>query len=441
MNYRCPADIVRAAATLLTYNRVRVPKTIRAAKPEGPPARSTERRPPEQLPRAAVARVQEWLDAGARPSEIAVLTRVRALLLGPQLLCAQAGIPANAPIGAEALERTGTRTGLAYLRLAQGAADDAMSGPDLATAARRPSRSLRREVLQRIAGRRQWRRSGLRSLAEGTTGRLDEFLDDLDMLGAEYRAGADTEMLLRFVRDRIGLGGALDTLDRGGRGPEASHRDDLNALISVAALAPDVAGFEPWLRNALERRRVDATADEVTLSTVHRVKGMEWPYVVVLGVHDGLMPHHLADDVEEERRIFHVALTRADTAAHLIAETDSRTRFLDELDGAAPMQPDPPPRREPAIKAGRAAVAPADEPLVDALKAWRRDRAKADGVPPYVVLHDNHLEGIAAERPTSLVRLARCPGIGPTKLERYGDEIIAVVADCADRPDRADPKG
>ena len=105
------------------------------------------------------------------------------------------------------------------------------------------------------------------------------------------------------------------------------------------------------------------------------------------------------------------------------------------------MQPDPPPRRERAIKVGRAAVAPADEPLVDALKAWRRDRAKADGVPSYVVLHDTHLAGIAAERPTSLVRLARCPGIGPTKLERYGDEIIAVVADCGDRPDRADPKG
>ena len=354
---------------------------------------------------------------------------------------AQAGIPANAPIGAEALERTGARTGLAYLRLAQGAADDAMSGPDLATAARRPSRSLRREVLQRIAGRRQWRRSGLRSLAEGTTGRLDEFLDDLDMLGAEYRAGADTEMLLRFVRDRIGLGGALDTLDRGGRGPEASHRDDLNALISVAALAPDVAGFEPWLRNALERRRVDATADEVTLSTVHRVKGMEWPYVVVLGVHDGLMPHHLADDVEEERRIFHVALDVRPTPRR--TSSPKPTVVPDSSTSSTVPRPYSRIRRRGASLRARPAVPPSRRPTNSwSMRSRRGDAiAKADGVPPYVVLHDNHLEGIAAERPTSLVRLARCPGIGPTKLERYGDEIIAVVADCADRPDRADPEG
>jgi ATP-dependent DNA helicase RecQ len=45
------------------------------------------------------------------------------------------------------------------------------------------------------------------------------------------------------------------------------------------------------------------------------------------------------------------------------------------------------------------------------------------------VLHDSHLQHIAAEKPTSLVRLSRCPGIGPTKLERYGDEIVAVVAE------------
>ncbi len=73
----------------------------------------------------------------------------------------------------------------------------------------------------------------------------------------------------------------------------------------------------------------------------------------------------------------------------------------------------------------------ADDKLLDALKGWRRDRARADSVPAYVVLHDAHLQGIAARRPQSLAELARCPGIGPTKLERYGDEIVAVVADVA----------
>ncbi|HEX4778507.1 MAG TPA: HRDC domain-containing protein, partial [Acidimicrobiia bacterium] len=67
--------------------------------------------------------------------------------------------------------------------------------------------------------------------------------------------------------------------------------------------------------------------------------------------------------------------------------------------------------------------------LVDALKGWRKQRAAADKVPAYVVLNDTHLAGIATDAPTTLDALARCAGIGPTKLERYGDEIIAVVAE------------
>jgi DNA helicase-2/ATP-dependent DNA helicase PcrA len=428
VNYRCPPEIVTAATNLLGYNRRRVTKSIRPAKLPGTPALSVGRHPAERLPSAAIERVQSWIAAGAAPGDIAVLSRVRSVLLGVQLLCGESGIPANAPIGVEVLERTGTRTALAYLRLALGHGSDASAGRDLATAARRPSRSLRREVLLRLERRRHWGMGALRNLATDSAGRLDEFLDDVARLGAMVRDGATTEALLRAIRDEIGLGGALDVLDGGGRGPEASHRDDLNALLAIAANGPEPAGFEPRLRSQLGRPRPDATADEVTLSTVHRVKGMEWPHVVVLGVHDGLMPHHLADDAEEERRIFHVALTRADSFAHLLGDESARTRFLDEAEGSAPAVAEPRPRIDRvAVAAVRAS--PADTPLVEALKAWRRDRARADGVPAYVVLHDSHLQGIAAERPTTLVRLARCPGIGPTKLERYGDEIIAVVAD------------
>jgi ATP-dependent DNA helicase RecQ len=73
-------------------------------------------------------------------------------------------------------------------------------------------------------------------------------------------------------------------------------------------------------------------------------------------------------------------------------------------------------------------VAEADGPVVEALKAWRKKRASADGVPAYIVLSDAHLNGIAAKMPSSLDELARCAGIGPTKLERYGDEIVAAIA-------------
>jgi superfamily II DNA helicase RecQ len=60
------------------------------------------------------------------------------------------------------------------------------------------------------------------------------------------------------------------------------------------------------------------------------------------------------------------------------------------------------------------------------------ERAKRDGVPAYVVLNDRHLLGIAAARPSSARELAACDGIGPTKLERYGDEILALLETLAE---------
>ena len=70
-----------------------------------------------------------------------------------------------------------------------------------------------------------------------------------------------------------------------------------------------------------------------------------------------------------------------------------------------------------------------------ALRAWRRERSRPDKVPPFIVLHDRTLLAIAAARPASLVALRQVDGIGPTKLELYGDDVLALVssADDADR--------
>jgi ATP-dependent DNA helicase RecQ len=65
--------------------------------------------------------------------------------------------------------------------------------------------------------------------------------------------------------------------------------------------------------------------------------------------------------------------------------------------------------------------------LLGMLRAWRSETARKRGVPAYVVLHDATLEGIAAARPTALAQLRGISGIGDKKLERYGDELIALV--------------
>ena len=73
---------------------------------------------------------------------------------------------------------------------------------------------------------------------------------------------------------------------------------------------------------------------------------------------------------------------------------------------------------------------PADETAgetFDELKKWRLERSKQDGVPAYVVFHDSTLEEIARRRPDSLEELSTLSGIGPTKLDRYGRDVIRVL--------------
>ena len=62
-----------------------------------------------------------------------------------------------------------------------------------------------------------------------------------------------------------------------------------------------------------------------------------------------------------------------------------------------------------------------------ALREWRSEAAKQASVPAYVVLNDGELAGIAARRPTTMAELARCKGIGPTRLERWGDELLSAL--------------
>ena len=101
-----------------------------------------------------------------------------------------------------------------------------------------------------------------------------------------------------------------------------------------------------------------------------------------------------------------------------------------------PLLPTPPrtgnarvaPGRDPGdARLDAARVPPVGGPLYEALKAWRRERASAEGVPAYVVAHDSMLAAVAEARPTTLDELRAIKGFGPKKLEKYGVEILAIV--------------
>jgi DNA helicase-2/ATP-dependent DNA helicase PcrA len=163
---------------------------------------------------------------------------------------------------------------------------------------------------------------------------------------------------------------------------------------------------------------------------------MEWDRVVVAGVTEGVLPHRLAEDEEEERRVLHVAITRCRHRVVVLADSTRPSVFLDELTGTAAkrpprtLEPQVAPRpKSPGKKGGAPArdLAPEEARLDEALRAWRRERCQADDVPAYVVASNATLQAIAIKRPSTLKELLSVDGIGATKLELYGDEILALL--------------
>ncbi|MBX3170912.1 MAG: ATP-dependent helicase [Candidatus Eremiobacteraeota bacterium] len=330
-NYRCPAPIVEAAGHLLGRNRLRVAKQIHAAQSEG--TLRLEMAPAAGCALRAVELVEAWLSEHVA-SDLAVLARVNAVLMPVQLLLAQRGIPYSRSLDSHILQRTGLRSALAYLRLALH--PTRLVQADLADALRRPSRKLKRELLEKASRCRSldelWK-WGMQQEAWPAS-QIDEFVDDLRMLGRHLNRSLSA--FFQALRQQTDFLQALDQLDRSGLGLSgSSHRDDLLALEQCAAVyegPPE--DFVGWLEELLDRPGEESG---VRLSSVHRVKGQEWPCVVVYGVNGGLFPHRLSEDEEEERRILHVAITRARRHCVLLAEQSNLSPMLAE------MQPPPPP--------------------------------------------------------------------------------------------------
>jgi DNA helicase-2/ATP-dependent DNA helicase PcrA len=436
VNYRCPPAVVAAAANLLTRNAVRVPKVIRPAPGAVDEPGALRLLPPgEHHAATTVARVVELVGAGAAPADVAVLARVNAALAPVQVLLRHHGVPVRGGVDRRFLNRGGVRAALAWLAVAA-APERAFPGAALREAARRPKRGMSDSLLKLVEKQRGPR--GLADLAvwldaKGSA-RESSKITDLAIDVAAVRKAADggtTADVLEVVRHQIGAGGldaSAAALDGWSHGAVAAHGDDLDALVALADLEPDPAQFGDWLGDALS-----AGDDEsgVTLASIHAVKGQEWPHVIVHHVADGVLPHRLVDDEEEERRVLHVALTRGRRTVTVVPGPVP-SPFLGEL--AAPGPPSP---RRRVVARPEAAPRPAaaasvvldagGEAAFERLRAWRTQRAA--GKPAYTVFSDETLRLIAAALPSSEVELRRIKGIGPTKLELYGDDVLALTSE------------
>jgi DNA helicase II / ATP-dependent DNA helicase PcrA len=191
---------------------------------------------------------------------------------------------------------------------------------------------------------------------------------------------------------------------------EQTRQSDLGRLVR---LAEEIGGTGAEFRAELERRFGGGGEARrgVHLLTYHGAKGLEFEVVLLPRLEEKELPTKLARtpaEIAEERRLLYVGMTRAKRGL-AITWVGKPSRFLAEL-------------------APEAAVA---EPPAgfEALKAWRLERARRDEVPAYLVFHNSTLAEIAGRRPRSLAELAAVPGVGPAKLDRYGEEVLAALAE------------
>jgi DNA helicase-2/ATP-dependent DNA helicase PcrA len=214
-------------------------------------------------------------------------------------------------------------------------------------------------------------------------------------------------------------------------------RDAWESLRAIVGLAEEFAAASPSADLSAFVAELVARADAqhappvegVTLASLHAAKGLEWDAVFLVGLVDGTLPITHAstpEQVEEERRLLYVGVTRARRHLSLSwalarapggRRTRKPSRFLDGLRPAS----------APIEKPKSAKAQLPDDPVFTRLREWRLKRAQDDGVAAFIVFDNKTLVAIAERAPHDLDELAAVPGVGPKKLEQYADEVLAVL--------------
>jgi DNA helicase-2/ATP-dependent DNA helicase PcrA len=317
-NYRSTQAILDAASSVVSHNRQRKGKTLRATKPGGDPVRLHQAGDEFQEARWVVSSITR-LPRGQRA---AVLYRMNAQSRLFEEALMRHGLPYTVVGGVGFYERREVKDLLAYLRL--------VLNPDDSMALRRvinvPARGIGQrtvELLQRAAaegGLSLWQ--ALLRADEGdllparAAMPLRRFRELVERLRGEA-AGLTVKGLLERALHLTGYAAAL--------AQEESHEsqdrlENLSELLSAAAdydarePAPGLAGFldRVTLLSETDLVREDAP---VVLMTLHSAKGLEFDAIFLAGLEEGLMPHsrshHSREALEEERRLCYVGMTRA----------------------------------------------------------------------------------------------------------------------------------
>jgi DNA helicase II / ATP-dependent DNA helicase PcrA len=326
-NYRSTQRILDAANAVIAHNANRLEKRLWSDLGEGEPVRVIEVQDEQAEARLVAARIGGLLDEGVAAREIAVFYRTNAQSRVLEDLLVRHGVPYQVIGGARFYERAEIKDAMAYLQALDNPAD---------------SVSLRRIINQPRRGIGSSSLERLDALADTLGGTLWEAVFELEAAGlstAADKAVRGFRALIEQLRDEVtglGVGDAVERVlarsglvsaleverDASAQGKiEAGSRlENLQELVGVAQEyetreeEPTLSGFLQAVSLFSEADAVETESGRVTLMTLHNAKGLEFEAVFVLGLEQNLFPHARSIEeanLEEERRLCYVAITRA----------------------------------------------------------------------------------------------------------------------------------
>ncbi len=320
-NYRSTGHILGAAEAVIERNRERHAKRLYTEREDGQRVLLTRCRDAEDEGRAVAAQVETWVRQGRRHDQIAVFYRINALSRGIELALNDRRIPYVIVAGTEFFQRREVKDVLSYARLIANPRDEAAftrivnvprRGVGATSIQRLRDFALARELALTDAAPRA-EEAGVSKRARGGLQRLLELFAKVRAMPRAPVAPI-LEALLEGSGYRATLEDSADDLDR-------SRLENVDELVAYAREfdAKEASGD---LQSFLERAALVSDQDgyvgesgRVSLMSVHAAKGLEFPCVLIAGAEMGYFPHarSLGEDAgeEEERRLFYVAMTRA----------------------------------------------------------------------------------------------------------------------------------
>ena len=329
-NYRSSKNILQAANAVIAHNEERLGKQLRTEKAPGPLLELHAAQDEEDEAAFVAERITDWRAAGAALSGAAVLYRTHAQSRVLEQAMKRSGLAYRIYGGTRFYERMEIRDAVAYLRLVANRSDDAA----FMRAVNTPSRGIGARTMERL--RLAARENGIvlwqaaQRLAAGgegerTTKAMGAFLDLIETLAAEADRLSLPEMAeLALERSRL-----REHYAREGEAAAAIRLENLEELVNACRQfvpSEDAEGNASILQAFLNEAALDMGEGSggeqgVQMMTMHSAKGLEFPLVCIVGLEDGLFPSSRAfnatEELEEERRLCYVALTRAQQQLYL----------------------------------------------------------------------------------------------------------------------------